>query len=84
MVRGCVGSVFQKQMIGYDFKPIAYLIDEGDFHPYIRVHCECDWEEEHGLELVILDGKPVYVGSCGNDQIGSILKNKNEESWNFA
>lgn len=30
-----------------------------EFH----VECECDWEEEHGLEITIKDNKLVYVGS---------------------
>ena len=85
-MKDCIGECDLKLEIFNDitkyFKPIAYLIDAGNFHPYIRVHCECDWEEEHGLELVILDGKPIYVGSCANEHIGSIIKNKNE--WNFA
>jgi len=66
------------------FKPIQFIIDEGDFKPYLRVHCECAWEEEHGLELVILKGKTIYVGSCSNEPIDWILDEENENEWNFA
>lgn len=31
----------------------------GEGHVHISVECECDWEEEHGLQLVFRDGAEV-------------------------
>jgi hypothetical protein len=30
-----------------------------DDRVYVRVPCECDWEEEHGLDVVFRDGRTV-------------------------
>src|SRR5438309_8296801 len=31
----------------------------GDGHVYVSVECECDWEPEHGLQIVFRDGQTV-------------------------
>ncbi|MFI0410437.1 DUF6985 domain-containing protein [Actinomadura sp. 3N508] len=31
----------------------------GDDHVYVSLECECDWEEEHGLQIVFRDGRTV-------------------------
>ncbi|WP_229076270.1 hypothetical protein [Actinoplanes sp. DH11] len=31
----------------------------GDKHVYVSVECECDWEPEHGLQIVFRDGAEV-------------------------
>ena len=31
------------------------------------VECDCDWEEEHGLEIIVIDNKIVHVGSYEGD-----------------
>ena len=31
----------------------------GDRHVYVSVECECDWEPEHGLQIVFRDGATV-------------------------
>lgn len=41
----------------------------------------CDWEEEHGIEIVILDGKLVYLGEFTGE---SPWSDHSEESWNSA
>lgn len=33
--------------------------DTGDQPVYISIECECDWEPEHGLEIVIRNGERV-------------------------
>lgn len=34
---------------------------------YISIHCKCDWEQEHGLEIVFKNGLKVNkIGSCNN------------------
>ena len=41
----------------------------------------CDWEEEHGIEIVVLDGKLVYLGEFADE---SPWTDHSEESWNSA
>ncbi|MFI0450171.1 DUF6985 domain-containing protein [Actinomadura sp. 6N118] len=31
----------------------------GDRHVYVSLECECDWEPEHGLQIVLRDGRTV-------------------------
>jgi hypothetical protein len=31
----------------------------GDQHVYVSIECECDWEPEHGLQIVFRDGAKV-------------------------
>lgn len=41
----------------------------------------CDWEEEHGIEIDILDGKLVYLGEYVGE---SPWRDHSKESWNCA
>ena len=41
----------------------------------------CDWEEEHGIEVVILDDRLVYLGEYTGE---SPWTDHSEESWNAA
>jgi len=41
----------------------------------------CDWEEEHGIEIVILDDKLVYLGEFSGV---SPWEDHSKESWNSA
>ncbi|WP_245908495.1 DUF6985 domain-containing protein [Pseudosporangium ferrugineum] len=56
----------------------------GDRHVYISVECECDWEPEHGLQIVFRDGATVTkVGpyddhltnsaAYGDDQLDGVV-----------
>jgi hypothetical protein len=43
----------------------------GDRHVYVSLECECDWEPEHGLQIVFRDGHTVtkvgpYDGNLTN------------------
>jgi hypothetical protein len=39
----------------------------GDRGIYISLHCECDWEQEHGLEIIFKNGLKVSkIGACNN------------------
>ena len=42
---------------------------------------DCDWEEEHGIEIVILDDQLVYLGEFSGV---SPWEDHSEESWNAA
>ena len=41
----------------------------------------CDWEEEHGIEIVILEGRLVYLGEYSGESPWSV---QGDESWNYA
>jgi hypothetical protein len=40
-------------------EPIVSRDPYGDQHVYVSVECECDWEPEHGLQIVFRDGATV-------------------------
>jgi hypothetical protein len=37
-------------------QPSGILVEERDGHAYVSFECNCDWEVEHGLMLVLRDG----------------------------
>jgi hypothetical protein len=37
-------------------EPEVFRNDDGDGRIYVSLECECDWESEHGLQLVFRDG----------------------------
>ena len=37
----------------------VYRRDSGDNGIYISIECECDWEPEHGLQIVFKNGKSI-------------------------
>ncbi|SFQ47913.1 DUF6985 domain-containing protein [Actinomadura madurae] len=46
-------------------EPMVVRDSRGDGHVYVSLECECDWEQEHGLQLVFRDGRTVTkVGPC--------------------
>jgi len=40
-------------------EPMVARDGHGDRHVYVSLECECDWEPEHGLQLVFRDGHTV-------------------------
>ncbi len=45
--------------------PVEMYIDKEIAGCYsISVFSECAWEPEHGLQWVVRNGKPLYVGAC--------------------
>ena len=47
-------------------EPTVSRDHRGDQHVYISIECECDWEPEHGLQIVFRDGARVTkVGPYG-------------------
>lgn len=46
-----------------------------------QLECECQWEEEHGMEIDILDNKLVCLSEFTGDSPWSDHEN---ESWNYA
>lgn len=47
-----------------------------------RIGGSCTWDDEHGLEIAILDGKLVYLGAFEGHSAWSDFKPDDE--WNFA
>ena len=41
------------------------------------VECDCEWEEEHGLEIVVIDNRIVHIGSYEGDLEKYRYKNNN-------
>jgi hypothetical protein len=37
-------------------EPEVFRNDDGDGRIYVSLECECDWEPEHGLQLIFRDG----------------------------
>ncbi len=46
-----------------------------------RLECGCDWEIEHGMEIDILDGTPVYVGPY--EEVSPWKEIDTTDEWNF-
>ncbi|MEU4427347.1 hypothetical protein AB0F81_42550 [Actinoplanes sp. NPDC024001] len=40
-------------------EPVVSRDSHGDRHVYVSVECNCDWEPEHGLQIVFRDGATV-------------------------
>jgi hypothetical protein len=40
-------------------EPTVSRDEYGDRHVYVSLECECDWEPEHGLQIVFRDGRTV-------------------------
>lgn len=40
-------------------EPTVSRDPSGDRHVYVSIECECDWEPEHGLQIVFRDGARV-------------------------
>jgi hypothetical protein len=50
-------QVFDHVRLGSE--PMVSRDTHGDQHVYVSVECECDWEPEHGLQIVFRDGASV-------------------------
>ncbi|WP_371868412.1 DUF6985 domain-containing protein [Telluria aromaticivorans] len=56
----CIGApseVWAHVQFGRD--AYVYRRDSGDNGIYISIECECDWEPEHGLQIVFRNGKSI-------------------------
>lgn len=49
-----------------------------------HVECECDWEEEHGLEFTIKDNKLLYLGTVDNITAWEGVKKYQDDMFNYA
>lgn len=47
-----------------------------------HVECGCDWEDDHGLEFTILDGKLVYLGEYNDNRAWK--KYSPNDVWNYV
>lgn len=55
--------------------------ENGD-EPMIHMELNCEWEEEHGMEWIVRDGKVLYVGAFNGEYPWADFTEK--ESWNYA
>ena len=65
------------------FSPTGMEVDtpEDPLKIGYQLECSCDWEEEHGMEIDILDGKLVYLGSFNAE---GPWEDHSDEEWNYA
>ncbi len=63
--------------------PMYLIVDKPkDERVGFHVECSCSWEQEHGLEITILDGKLVYLGAFEGCGAWDSFAPDNE--WNFV
>lgn len=53
------------------------------YEPAFHMECNCSWEEEHGFEFTVRNGKLLYVGSF-NDMGPWMNIDRYKASWNYA
>ncbi|GIE38527.1 hypothetical protein Alo02nite_14250 [Actinoplanes lobatus] len=53
------GQVLDYVTLGTE--PLVVRDSHDDRRVYVRVACDCDWEEEHGLDLVFRDGAAITL-----------------------
>ena len=65
------------------FKPTVFIVETPEDPSRIgyQLSCECDWEEEHGMEIDILDDRLVYLSEYNGD---SPWVDHSGEDWNYA
>ena len=69
-----------------DFTGMYIEVPEDENVIAFSIGGECDWEPEHGLDVLIRDGKVIYVGSCEGYSPWDTDYYTEEEGreWNFA
>ena len=65
----------------FEIGGMAVEIPEDPSRIAYQLSGNCDWEEEHGIEIDILDGRLVYLGEFAGE---SPWDDHSEESWNSA
>lgn len=65
------------------FCPNGLVIDSPEDPSRVgyQLECNCDWEEEHGMEIDILDNKLVYLSEFSGE---SPWSDHTDEFWNYA
>lgn len=65
-------------------QPVSFIIEEPkDESIVIHLELNCDWENEHGLEWLIKDGRILYVGSFTGESPYCEAEYYHN-SWNYA
>lgn len=55
-------TIFSPDQVWTHIHPIEIVVERDSFrdqHVYVSMECECDWEPEHGLQIVLRDGRAV-------------------------
>ena len=65
------------------FRPTGLTVEPPEDPSRIgyQLECVCDWEEEHGMEIDILDDQLVFLSEFTGD---SPWVDHTDESWNYA
>lgn len=71
-----------KDMLKYfDISGITIEAPENEDHIGFQLGGSCDWEQEHGIEIIILDDKVLYLGAFEDNSPWYSYK---PDEWNFA
>jgi Domain of unknown function (DUF6985) len=68
-------GVSEPDQIWQHVRPTGVCVDrydEGDGLVYVRLVCECDWEEEHGLQLLFRHGTTITL--VGEHEDGNFVE----------
>ncbi len=65
-------------------EPKTLIIDQPNNpnEPIVHLSCDCDWEIEHGLELIVRNDKVLYVGA--NNGMNPWADFSEPSEWNYA
>ncbi len=58
-----------EEILNYIYPKVMYIGNEDEEPEKMEfiVECDCEWEPEHGLEIVVYDRKVIHVGSYDGD-----------------
>jgi hypothetical protein len=52
--------------------------------PVVRMELNCEWEVEHGMEIIIRDGQLLYLGAFNGEDPWYDYESEGKDSWNYA
>ncbi|MCG8573625.1 MAG: hypothetical protein MI810_01980 [Flavobacteriales bacterium] len=66
--------------------PSSLMIPEAEqgLKPVVHMGFECEWEVEHGMEIVIRDNKLLYLGAFNGEYPWYDYESKKKDFWNYA
>ena len=67
-------------------KPWYVILDESSNQDKraVRYHYRCNWETDHGVEVIVLNGNNVlFVGNCGNSSSIERVISLDAEKFNY-
>lgn len=52
--------------------------------PVVRMELNCEWEVEHGMEIIVREDKLLYLGAFNGEDPWHNYENEGKDSWNYA